>query len=154
MSSSNSAVEVQSSAREAFLPRRTPHGIGTPTLLPDTLKDRKTDRSSHSEVAWFTLSHSYTEQNSHDLLLVLLCLFLKGEFLSHSFFFAFASSSAILHNFLLFTISHAKILQLLLFFILLPSTKSYDYLQLLTFRHQTILGPLVCHMFCQRNPCW
>lgn len=91
VSSSNKTIGVQSSARAAFL-SRTPHGIGTPTLLPECWRT-ETDRSSHSEVACCTLLHSYTKQKSFSLSLFLLCLFLKGEFLLHSGFFPFASCS-------------------------------------------------------------
>lgn len=58
----------------------------------------RTDRSSHSEVAWCTLLHSYTKQNSLSLPLFCLCLFLKGEFLLHSVFFPFASSESVYNN--------------------------------------------------------
>lgn len=86
------------------------------------------DRLSHSEVAWFTLLHPYSGQNSHSLSLLLLCLFLKeGRISFHSFFWSSSPlhlCSAILPNFLLFTtILHTTILHQWLFFILLPLTK-------------------------------
>lgn len=82
-----------------------------------TLKDRDRDRSSHSEVAWCTLLHSYTKLNRNNLYSSFAC-FKKESFFSTPF----SSPLHLLNEFA--TISDAKILQLLVFFILLPSTKS------------------------------
>lgn len=87
------AIGVQSSARAAFL-SRTPHGIGTPALVPECWRT-DTDRSSHSEVA---LVHSYTKQNRNNPSLFLFCWFLKGKFLLYTFFFPFASSKSVYDN--------------------------------------------------------
>lgn len=47
----------------------------------------QTDRSSHSEVAWFTLLHPYSGQNSQRPCLLLLCLFLEEKIISFPLLF-------------------------------------------------------------------